>query len=147
MGKKFLIILIVFFTLTNSIFSEKKAEIKTGMIPFPYIIPGVEQIKRGYYFKGILFLSGFSTCLTEAYLKNRDGNSYYDRYLESTVVDEIVSLREKTEDSFKKRNYYLVGAFSVWLLHILDLQFFDKKKGIKGEIHKDSFSIGFYYSF
>ncbi len=147
MGKNSLIILIVFFILTNPVFSEGKAEAKDGKIPFSYIIPGVEQIKRGYYFKGILFLSGFSICLTEAYLKNREGNSFYDRYLKSKVIGEIISLREKTEESFKKRNYYLVGAFSVWILHILDLQFFDKKKGIKGEVHKDSFSIGFYYYF
>ena len=143
MGKKIIFFILIFSFFINNLPGKKKE----GTIPFSYIIPGVEQIKRGSYLKGVLFFTSFSFCLTEAFLNNRKGNDYYQKYLKSKILDEIILFRRQTETSFKNRNYYLIGAFSIWFLNILDLHFFDKKKGIKGEIYKNSFSLGFYYSF
>ncbi len=143
--------IIIFLLLALIIFSsplsgENKEE--TSKIPFTYILPGIEQIKHKDYLKGVILLTSFSGCITGAIINNNRGNDYYEKYLNSVIVEEIVEMRRKTEDSFRKRNYFLVGAFSVWIIHLIDLQFFNNKtKGVKGEIRKNGFSFGLYYTF
>jgi hypothetical protein len=56
--------------------------------------------------------------------------------------------RQNTEKNLKKRNLFLVGIASIWVIHIIDLKFFKSKKGgVKGEIGKNNINIGFYYHF
>ena len=124
---------------------EPKGKQGISIIKF---IPGAQQIRSGKYLKGGILLSAFTAVVIGAIIENKRGNDLYEKYMDSTDVEEIVSLRKQTEKKFKNRNYYFAGAFGIWLLHLLDLKFFKNKKGgIKGDITKKNISIGFYYTF
>lgn len=148
MIKKWCWILILVF-LTNWIAtaadSNKK---KTRKVSILMLIPGVHQLKSGKYLKGTILLGSFIGSVTGAVTHNKKGNDWYDKYLNSTDVDEIILFRQKTEKSIKKRNLFIAGIFSAWLVHIIDLKFFKSSKGgVKGEVGKNSINIGFYYLF
>jgi len=83
-----------------------------------------------------------------AIVENQRGNDYYDQYLASIDVDEVIDLRARAEKSFRSRNYFIIGMVSVWVLHFLDLRFLKNKKGkVKGEVKNSCLCIGIYYSF
>ena len=111
-------------------------------------IPGVSQLLSGKTVKGGMLLGAFLVTITGAIIENSQGNGYYEQYLNSTDVDEIVQLREKAERSFQNRNYYLLGICGIWLVHALDMKIFKTRKGvIKGEAKDHSVCVGFYYFF
>jgi hypothetical protein len=126
---------------------------KTGKKPARTVsivkfIPGLYQLKKGKYFKGTLLLGSFVGTLTGTFIYNKKGNDWYDKYQNSTNVEDIVLFRQHTEKSFKRRNLCIVGIFSVWLIHVLDLKFFKTEKaGISGNIGKKKFNFGIYYAF
>lgn len=127
---------------------SKKKETRAKRVPITMFIPGIHQLKTGQYVKGSIFLAAFIGSVTGALIHNKKGNDQYNQYLTSTNVEEIILLREKTEKSFKKRNLYIVGIFSTWVLHIIDVKFFKSgKAGVKGEVGKNNITIGFYYRF
>ena len=144
-----LIVLLLFFIQGNLFSKEtKKSRIKNSTeLDITYIIPGIRQIKTGYYFKGTLLLTSFLASIAGAIIENKKGNDYYNIYINSKNIDEIIDSRLAAENHFKKRNYYIMGGFSVWLINLIDLKFFSKNKGIKGEIKKDYIAFGFYYIF
>jgi hypothetical protein len=150
MIKKITLVLILLFLPINIFSSEKlkTPKAKTSRkIGFSYIIPGIEQIKRGYYFKGGVLFASFVSIITEGVIENKRGNDYYNIYINSVDIDEIIKTRALAEKHFKKRNYYIIGGVSVWLINLVDLKFFSKNRGIKGEIKKNYISFGFYYIF
>jgi hypothetical protein len=121
---------------------------KPKTVSITMFIPGIHQMKSGKYVKGTILLGSFLSCITGAVIHNNKGNDWYEKYINSTSVEEIILFRQKTEKSLKKRNLFMVGILSVWALHIIDLKFFKSKKGgVKGEVGKNSFNIGFYYNF
>jgi len=121
---------------------------KTKAVSILMFIPGIQQLKSGGYIKGSLLLGSFIGCITGSIIHNTKGNNWYEKYTKATDVDAVVQYRKKTENSFKKRNLFMVGALAVWLAHILDLKFFKSKNGgVKGEAGKNGFNINFYYSF
>lgn len=132
-------------------FAEEKKnsdEKKTKTISFSMLIPGVEQIKSKKYVKGSLLLSAFIGSALGAFHYNKKGNDWYDKYQNSTNVDDIILFRQRTEDHLKKKNLFIAGIFSVWLVHIIDLKFFKSGKGgVKGTVSKNEINIGFYYHF
>ena len=145
-------LILLFFA--NFLFGQEKEEPKKEEpkekqgISIIKFIPGVYQIKSGKYLKGGILLSAFTAAVIGAFIENKRGNDLYKKYMDSTDVEEVVSLRKQTEKKFKNRNYYFAGAFGIWLLHLLDLKFFKNKKGgIKGDVTKKNISIGFYYTF
>jgi hypothetical protein len=127
---------------------SKKKETKAKRVPIFMFIPGIHQLKTGQYVKGGILLAAFLGSVTGALVHNKKGNDGYSRYLSSTNVEEIILLREKTGKSFKKRNLYIAGIFSTWVLHIIDVKFFKSgKAGVKGEVGKNNIAVGFYYRF
>ncbi len=125
-----------------------KKEKKTKAIPLTMFIPGIQQMKNKQYAKGSLLLASFAGCIAGAVIHNNKGNDWYRQYQNSTNVDEIILLRQKTGNSFRKRNLFFVGIFSVWAIHVIDLKFFKSGKGgVKGEVGKNSIHFGFYYTF
>jgi hypothetical protein len=124
---------------------KKKSDGTVSILKF---IPGLPQLKEGKYLKGTLLLSSFITVVTGSILYNNQGNKSYNAYQKSTDVAEILLLRDETEKSFRKRNFCIVGIFSIFVVHILDLKFFKSKKaGVSGNIGKNTIDIGFYYRF
>ena len=120
--------------------------IKQG-IPVAKFFPGLAQLTSGKIIKGGVLLGGFVTTIVGAIIENHRGHDYYEQYLAASEVDEVVALREKSEKSFRNRNYFLIGMVSVWVIHALDLKLFKKKGGLKGEVKNDLICIGFYYCF
>jgi hypothetical protein len=121
---------------------------KPKAVSITMFIPGIHQLASGKYVKGTILLGSFLSCITGAVIHNNKGNDWYEKYINSTNVEEIILSRQKAEKSLKKRNLFIVGVLSVWALHIIDLKFFKSKKGgVKGEVGKNSFTIGFYYTF
>ena len=124
---------------------KKSKEKKASILMF---IPGIQQLKSKKYVKGSLLLGSFIASVAGAVTYNKKGSDWYDKYSNSTDVQEIILFRHKTEKSLKKRNLFIAGIFSVWLVHIIDLKFFKSGKGgVKGEMGKYKINIGFYYSF
>lgn len=132
-----------FLYTRDNTFKEKKEE-KVSIIKY---IPGLQQIKTKKYFKGGVFLSSFIAGIAGAVIYNSRGNDSYDNYLQSKDTDEIVELRKTTENFFKKRNLFIIGSGVVFLLHLFDLKFSNKKSGVKGEIKNNSIGVSLYYGF
>lgn len=121
---------------------------KTNTISFTLVIPGLEQIKNKQYIKGSLFLAAFLGSAAAAFYYNKKGNDWYAQYRASTNVEQIMLYRKNTEKNLKKRNLFLIGVFSVWVLHILDLKFFKPgKNGVTGSVGKNEIHIGVYHTF
>ncbi len=115
---------------------------------FTLIIPGIKQIKSREYVKGIILAGSFFGFAIGAFLKNRDGYKYYDLYKAATDSDTAVYYRRKTEGSFKDRNFFMLGALGVWVVHILDIKFSDRKRAsIGGGVEKGNLYLGFRLSF
>ena len=126
---------------------KKNKEEKGKTVSISMFIPGIQQLKSGKYVKGTIFLVSFIGTVAGTFAYNKKGNDWYEKYQNSTDVDDIIRFREETEKSFKKRNLFIAGIFTVWLVHVIDLKFFNKKGGVKGEVGKNSINIGFYYCF
>jgi len=126
---------------------EGETQLSKGISVVEFI-PGLPQLISGKVLKGSLLLGACLTTIVGAIWKNQEGNDYYDQYLLSTDVEEVIELRAKAEKSYRNRNYFIIGMVSVWVLHLLDLKFFKNKKGgVKGEVKNNSLYFGFYYSF
>jgi hypothetical protein len=111
-------------------------------------IPGIYQLKNKKILKGTILLGSFIGSLAGALSYNKRGNNWYEKYLNSTKVDDIIMFRQQTEKCLKRRNFCIGGMFFVWLLHILDLKFFKSGKGgIKGDFGQNKINLGFYYTF
>ena len=115
---------------------------------FTLLIPGMEQFKEKKYAKATVLAGSFLGFTIAAILKNQDGYKYYDRYRAATDPDSAVYYRKKTEQSFRDRNFFILGAIGVWLIHIIDLEVSRKKKArIGGGIEKGNLYICFAYRF
>ena len=68
---------------------------KTKAISITMFIPGIHQLKSGQYVKGILLLGSFAGCIAGTVIYNNKGNNWYQQYLQSTNVEEIIRLRER----------------------------------------------------
>ncbi|MCK4835665.1 MAG: hypothetical protein KAT17_03475 [Candidatus Aminicenantes bacterium] len=144
-----LIYILVFILITNSFLAGEADSdpLKKGL-PVIKFIPGLVQMTSGKIIKGGVLLGACLTTIVGAIIENNRGYDYYEQYLESSDVDEVVALREKSEKSFRMRNYFIIGMVSVWVIHALDLKIFKKKKGgLKSEIKNDCIYIGLYYCF
>ena len=126
---------------------EGETQLSKGVSVVEFI-PGLPQLISGKVLKGSLILGACLTTIAGTIWANQKGNDYYNQYLVSTDVEEVIELRAKAEKSYRSRNYFIIGMVSVWVLHLLDLKFFKNKKGgVKGEVKNNSLYFGFYYSF
>lgn len=146
--KKIIALFFLFCLVSHPLPGDTGKKDPKKAISVSLFIPGVEQIRNRQILKGGLFLGAFTATIVGALVANARGNDYYERYLASDDVDEIIELRRKAEQSYKTRNYLILGIFVVELVHLVDLKFFSGKKGgLKGEIKNNSIRLGFYYSF
>lgn len=146
MIRKTILISTLIIFISGIVPGENNDKNKIG-VPLVQFIPGITQLKEGKVIKGGILLGVFLATIAGAIIKNSQGNEYYDQYLESIVVEDIVELRKKAENCYRMRNYFIMGIFTVWVIHLLDLKFFKKKGGVKGEIKNNSIRFGFYFSF
>jgi hypothetical protein len=148
MRSKSVIMLMALFFCLNLTGADKESTEPDRGIPVSKFIPGVYQLLSGKTLKGGVLLAACLGTIAGAIIENNQGNDYYEQYLQSTEINEIVELRGKAEKSFRSRNYYILGICAVWLVHVLDMKIFGTKKGvIKGEAKNNSIRLGFYYYF
>lgn len=147
MYKKTILIFVLVFFISGLTLSEQNGQKKSKGIPVAEFLPGIHQIKNRKLIKGCLLLGTFLTAIAGAVIENNRGNDFYDQYLNSVVVEDIVEFRKKAENSYRLRNYFMAGILAVWVIHLLDMKFFKKKGGIKGEIKNNSIHFGLYFSF
>lgn len=130
------------------VYAKEKKESRDNTISILKFLPGLHQLKSRKYVKGVLLLGSFAGAVTGAILYNNKGNDWYDKYRQSTNIEEITQFRKHTEESFKKRNLCVIGMVSVFILHIIDLKFSKSgKTGVKSDINKGRIGIGFYFKF
>ncbi len=123
--------------------SDKK---KPKTIPITKFIPGIQQLKTKQYLKGTLLLTALIGTTTAALTFNKKGNDWYNKYQNSTNIEEIALFRKNTEKNLKKRNLFIAGILSIWIIHIIDLKFFKSKKSrIKSQVSYNEINIGIYY--
>jgi len=148
MIKKSILIFVLIIFISGLTLAEKDNQKNPQGISLAKFIPGIDQLKKRKILKGCILLGAFLTTISGAIIENNRGNDYYDQYQNSIVVEDIVDLRKKAEHSYRLRNYFMAGIFAVWVIHLLDLKFFNRKKGgLKGEIKNNSIGIGLYFSF
>ncbi len=112
------------------------------------LFPGLPQLKQGKIVKGIFLAGSFTAFLAGALVENQVGYHYYDLYREATSKEDAVYYREKTQGSFRRRNYFILAAALVWTVHIIDLKISSRRKiKIRGKVEKNSASLGLGYSF
>jgi len=127
---------------------EKTEKPKSHTIPLTLFIPGIDQFKSRQYIKGGLMLGAFTACLTGAIINNSKGNQWYKKYQDAAIVEDVVHYRQQTEKSMKRRNFFMIAAFSIWVIHVLDVKFLKSgKAGVKSELGQDSLRLSFYYTF
>lgn len=95
-------------------------------VPLEKVIPGWIQLRSGKPLKGVLLLSGFVGTVAAAAIFNYRGNRAYDEYLASVEIPRIVELRRETESRFRTRNWLLIGAAGILVIHFLDLKWTKK---------------------
>ncbi|MCP4213126.1 MAG: hypothetical protein GY765_00650 [bacterium] len=126
----------------------RKTKSKKKTVSIIKFIPGIAQMKAGQTIKGGLLLGSFIGSVTGTVIHNHKGNQWYGKYSDSTNVEEVVRFRKVTENHLKKRNLFIIGIASTWLLHVLDLKLFKSDKaGITGAITNKTIDIGIYYAF
>lgn len=146
--KTLLIVWLMLLVVTLPVTAKEKKETRDNTISILKFVPGLHQLKTKKYFKGVLLLGSFVGAVTGAVIYNNKGNNWYDKYRESTNVEDIILFRKNTEDNFKKRNLFVIGIVSAFVLHLIDLKFSRSgKTGVKSEINKDRIDIGFYFKF
>jgi hypothetical protein len=141
-----LFVALIFF-ISGLIPAEQDQKKKNSDIRLVQFIPGISQLKNGKTIKGGFLLGAFLTTIGGAIISNNKGNDYYEQYLDSVIIEDIVDLRKMAENHYRLRNYFMAGIFAVWVIHLLDIKFFKKRGGIKGEIKNHGVHFGLYVSF
>ncbi len=143
--RKLYLSIILFLYCLNFVFpSDNYLKEENSIIKY---IPGLFQLKEKKILKGSVLLSSFIIGISGSIINNTRGNKYYEMYLLSKNVDEIINLREKAENKFKSRNLFLIGMGISFLLHLVDVKFSKNRGEIKGEIKHNSIKLCFYYNF
>ena len=127
----FLIVLFL-FSHTSKILAEKPADQKKKVLTKSLIYPGLGQLYEKQYVKGWLFLTAETVCVIAAIINNHQGNKYYDRYREASISEDAVTWREKTETYDKRRNLFILTGVAVWVVNMIDIYIYTKKKYKKG---------------
>lgn len=122
--------------------AEKKGS-ETRALEKSLIFPGWGQLHEKKYFKGVLFLAAELIAITGAVLNNRKGNSSYNKYRSSIIVDDAVYYRDETERFDRQRNLFIAAGIGVWIINMADIYLFRKKmkkRGLKVTLSKGIFN-------
>lgn len=132
---------------------EEKEGTRSRALEKSLIFPGWGQLHEKQYFKGILFITAELIAITSAVISNRKGNSSYNKYRSSIIVDDAVYYRDETERFDRQRNLFIAAGIGVWIINMADIYLFRKKmkkRGLKVSLSKgifDEVSFTINYSF
>lgn len=100
-----------------------KKELKKSLL-----FPGLGQFGEKQYLKGIAFSGAEIFCIIQAVIHDRRGNDFYWKYRMSQTGSDAVEYRRMTERNDRTRNAFIVAGAGVWLLNMVDMFVFVKKK-------------------
>jgi len=100
-------------------------------------LPGWGQFAEKHTVEGIAFLTAEIFCVYKVLSNNRKGNENYELYKEAVGIDDAVRFRDLTETYDRRRNLYMLAAFGVWAVNLIDIYVIVKNH----EKKKDTLSI------
>jgi hypothetical protein len=92
------------------------------------LFPGLGQLGEKQYFKAALFASAEIFCLAQVLIYRGKGNDAYWRYRDAQDAPQAVAWRQLTEKYDRQRNTAILAAAGVWVLNMIDIFVFAKKK-------------------
>ncbi len=92
------------------------------------LFPGLGQLYEKQYAKAVLFAALEVFCLSLVVVNARSGNAAYRNYRDAVDSGAAVAWRLETERCDRRRNTALLGAAGVWVLNMVDIFVFTKKK-------------------
>ncbi len=135
------ILVILFFQIAPLKADEDK---KISSLEKSLVFPGWGQISEKRYLEGIVFATSEIICLAGVFKNLREGNKYYKLYKSSDNTQDAIKFRELTIKFDKRRNRFIAGAITVWVLNLLDMSLIPKKKNsLILKFGGDFFEFGF----
>jgi hypothetical protein len=99
------------------------------------LFPGLGQLGEKQYIKAALFGGAEIFCLARVLFFMGKGNSAYKKYRDAIDYESAVEFRLQTEKYDRRRNSAILAAAGVWVLNMIDIFIFAKKKyGKKAQI-------------
>lgn len=92
------------------------------------LFPGLGQLGEKQYVKAALFAGAEIFCLVEVMIFMGKGNNAYNQYRDGTDPLAVIEFRSQTEKYDKRRNTAILAAAGVWVLNMIDIFVFAKKK-------------------
>jgi hypothetical protein len=92
------------------------------------LFPGLGQLGEKQYIKAALFAGAEIFCLVEVLIFMGKGNDAYDKYRAATDLAAAIEFRSQTEKYDKRRNTAILAAAGVWVLNMIEIFVFAKKK-------------------
>lgn len=92
------------------------------------LFPGLGQLGEKQYLKAALFAGAEIFCLVEVLVFMDKGNDAYRDYRDATDAAAVIEFRALTEQYDNRRNVAILAAAGVWLLNMIDIFVFAKKK-------------------
>ncbi len=92
------------------------------------LFPGLGQLGEKQYVKAALFGGAEIFCLVEVLIFMSKGNAAYRNYRDATEAAAVIEFRAQTEKFDNLRNVALLAAAGVWVLNMIEIFVFAKKK-------------------
>jgi hypothetical protein len=92
------------------------------------LFPGLGQLGEKQYVKAALFASAEIFCLAQVFINAGKGNDAYWQYRDAKDVAAATEWRLQTERFDRRRNTAILAAAGVWVLNMIDIFIFAKKK-------------------
>jgi len=125
-------LLLLSFSCFGSEYGEDVSEDRSfGSLQKSLLIPGWGQVAEKKYVKGAAFLSAEIFCLYKIFENNHRGNKNYLLYKEAGNAEDVIKYRDLTEKYDKRRNLFILGAFGIWAVNLIDIYIFVNNKDNK----------------
>jgi len=92
------------------------------------LFPGLGQLSEKQYVKAALFGSAEIFCLAQVLIFMGKGNNAYNKYRDAIDPQAVIEFRNQTEKYDRRRNTAILAAAGVWVLNMVDIFIFAKKK-------------------
>jgi hypothetical protein len=92
------------------------------------LFPGLGQLGEKQYVKAALFGGAEIFCLAQVLILMGKGNHAYKSYRDATDTLAVMEFRSQTEKYDRRRNTAILAAAGVWVLNMIDILVFAKKK-------------------
>jgi hypothetical protein len=92
------------------------------------LFPGLGQLGEKQYFKAALFGGAEIVCLVQVLIFMGKGNGAYEDYRNAGDPQAATEFRGLTGKYDRRRNTFILAAAGVWVLNMIDILVFAKKK-------------------